>query len=231
MPAFENTIIARYEHAGDKFEILVDPKNGYAYKTGARKDLTNVLVVEEVFKDAKKGERHSPGALKKAFGTTDVAEIAKRIFKDGDQQITTEQRHKLLEEKRLKIISLIARNFIDPRTKTPHPPARIEAAMEQARVSIDAFKSAEEQVQDIIEELREIIPISTDRIRVEVVLAPQFVGRGYGLLREYGMSGEEYGSDGSLTARCEMPAGLEPEFYDKLNKMTAGQVRTRRLDK
>lgn len=231
MSGIENTIIARYEHAGDKFELFVDPKNGYAYKTGLKKDLANVLVVEEVFKDAKKGERQSPGNLKKAFGTTDVMEIAKKIFKDGDLQITTEQRHKLLVEKRAKIIAFIARDCLDPRTKAPHPPARIEAAMEQARVSIDAFKSAEEQVQEIIEELREIIPISMEQIKVEVVLAPNFVGRGYGLLKEYGMKGEEYGSDGSMTARCEMPAGLEAEFYDKLNKMTSGQVVTRRLDR
>src|SRR3989338_2674347 len=110
MAGIENTIIARLEKGGEKFEILVDPKLGFEYKTGARKDLTNVLVAEEVFKDANKGERQTSVALKKAFATEDVNEIAKIIFREGELQLTTEQRRKLLEEKKTKVIALIARN-------------------------------------------------------------------------------------------------------------------------
>ena len=71
MSGIENTIIARLEKGGEKFEILVDPKLSYDYKTGARKDLANVLMADEIFKDANKGERHTDAALKKAADVFD----------------------------------------------------------------------------------------------------------------------------------------------------------------
>lgn len=229
MSSIENTIIARLEKEGNKFEILVDPKLAYDYKTGSRKEIENVLIVEEVFKDAKKGDRASSVTLKKFLGTDDVLEVAKRIFAEGDLQITTDQRRKAVEDKHARIVALIARNCWNPQTKTPHPPMRIENAMQQVRFHVDPFKSAEEQVPRVIEKIREIIPISTDQIKIAVKLEPQFVGRGYGLLKEYGLSKEEYAGDGSLMAVCEIPAGIQGEFYDKLNKLTGGTVQTKLL--
>ncbi len=230
MTGVENTIIARLEKSGEKFEILVDPKLSYEYKTGARKTLENVLVVEEVFSDARKGERQNVSALKKAFGTTDVMEVARRIFAEGELQLTTEQRRKLVEEKKAKIIALIAREAVDPRTKAPHPPTRVEKALEEAGFHVDAFKSAEEQAVAAIEKIREIIPISLEKIRVAVKVPAEFAGKTFGLLREYGMRGEEWGADGSLSCVCEFPAGMLGEFSDRLNKATAGQAQTKTLN-
>lgn len=231
MAGIANTIIARIEKNGEKFEILVDPKLSYSYKTGAKKDLNNVLVAEEVFKDANHGDRHNSTALQKAFGTTDVFKIAEIIFRDGELQLTTEQRRKLMEEKRLKIIALIARNCINPRDKLPHPPQRIESAMEQARVRIDAFKPAEEQFKDIIEELREIIPISMENVRVAIKVDVNHASRAYGAIKEYGIQREEWGNDGSLFCVVEIPAGMQGELYDRLNGLTSGQVQTRIVSK
>jgi len=229
MSQIEHTIIARFEKAGEKFEILVDPKNGYDYKIGAKKDFSNVLLVDEIFKDANKGERQTASAIKKAFGTEDASEIAKKIIKDGDLQLTTDQRRKLLEDKRKKVIEMIARNCIDPRAKTPHPPIRIENALEQAKFHFDAFKSVEEQMEEAIEAIREIIPISMEKLKIAVKIPAEFANRAYGALKEYGISKEEFGNDGSLIAVCEIPAGIQGDFYNRLNKLTSGQVQTKVL--
>lgn len=229
MSGIENTIVARFEKGGEKFEILVDPKAGYEYKVGVRKTLDNVLLADEIFIDARKGERASAAAVKKAFGTNDFQEVAKKIFADGELQITTEQRRKLTEEKRARIVALIARTAVDPRTHAPHPPQRIEKAMGEARVHVDAFKSAEEQAPKIMEELREIIPISVENARVAVKLSAEHAARAYGLLKEFGMQREEWANDGSLLCVCEFPAGLQGDFAEKLNKLTAGQAQTKLL--
>ncbi len=229
MSGIENTLIARLDRNGEHFEILVDPKKGYEYKTGLKKDFSNVLSFDEVFKDANKGERASPAAMKKALGTDDIMQAAQFILDHGELQLTTEQRRKAVAEKRVKIVALIAATVMDPKTKAPHPPARIELALEEARFHVDAFKRVEEQVEAAIESIREIIPISLEKIKVAVKVPAAFAPKCYGLLKEYGIQKEEWGNDGSLMVVIEMPVGLEAAFYDRLNGQTSGQTQTKRL--
>lgn len=227
MGGIENTIVARLEKHGEKFELLVDPKLSYEYKTGQKKDLNNVLCFEEVFKDARKGERQTSTAIKKVFGTEDIFEIARIVFRDGELQLTTDQRRKLVEEKHAKLVTLIAANCVDPRTKAPHPPNRIEKALEEARFHVDAFKTAQEQMNDAIESIREIIPISTEKARVALKVPAQFAPKAYGTLKEYGIKKEEWANDGSLIVLIEVPAGSKGEFLERINKLTGGQVESR----
>ncbi|MFH1199669.1 MAG: ribosome assembly factor SBDS [Candidatus Micrarchaeota archaeon] len=229
MSQISNTLIARIERNGERFEVLVDPKKGYDFKTGVKKDFDNVLMSDEIFSDANKGQRQNAAAIKKAFHTEDSLAVARQIIEQGDLQLSTDQRRKLMEEKRLKVIEMIARNCIDPRTKTPHPEVRINLALEQAKVHFDAFKPVEEQFKAAVEAMREIIPISMEKIKVAVKVPAEHAARCYGILKEFGISREEYGSDGSLVCVCEMPAGMQSNFYDRLNKMTGGQVQTKVL--
>ncbi len=221
-----NTIICRYEKSGEKFEILVDPKLSYAYKTGANTDFSKVLSFEEIFKDANKGERQTEKAIKKAFSTTDVFQVAKQIFSLGELQLTVEQRRKIIEEKRRKLIELIARNCIDPRTKAPHPALRIENALNEARYSIDAYESVESQLEKAIDSIREIIPISMEMVRIKVSIPAQYTSHSFNLLNEFGMKNPTWQNDGTLTAELSMPAGASIIFYDKLNRMTSGNATT-----
>jgi len=229
MSGIENTLTARLDRNGEHLEILVDPKKGYEYKTGAKKDFSNVLAFDEVFKDANKGERATAAALKKAVGTDDVMKAAQFILDHGELQLTTDQRRKAVAEKHVKIVALIAQMAMDPKTKAPHPPARIELALQEARFHVDAFKRAEEQVEAAIESIREIIPISLEKIKIAVKIPAQFAPKTYGLLKEFGIQKEEWANDGSLLVVIEMAVGLEAGFYDRLNSQTAGQTQTKRL--
>ncbi len=78
--------------------------------------------------------------MHKAFGTTDPLKVADMILKRGTLQLTTEQRRKMVEDKRRQIIDFISRQAVDPKTNLPHPPMRIENAMEQIRYPIDPYK-------------------------------------------------------------------------------------------
>ena len=148
-------VIARLKIKGEVFEILVDPDLAFEYKVKKKQiSIYNILAVDEIFKDARKGEKVPSSELKKYFGTEDVYQIAKKILDEGELQITTEQRRKLIEQLKKQIAFIISKYAIDPRTKLPHPPERILTAMEKARVSIDPFKSAEEQVEAVIEVIK-----------------------------------------------------------------------------
>ena len=143
-------VIAKYERNNELFEIFVDSDLAYEFITGKIKDPLKTLDIEEIFKDAKKGERQGNEKIKKIFGTNDISKIAEIILKNGEVPITTEQKNNLLEEKRKQIIEIISRNSIDPRTNAPNPPLRIENAMKQAKITINPFKSATDQIDEIV---------------------------------------------------------------------------------
>ena len=229
MATLDNSITAHMEINGERYEVMVDPDLALAFRLGQKKELNNVLTVEEVFKNFRKGERHTTSSLQKAFGTTDVFAIAERIVKNGELALTTEQKRKMLEEKRKQIVAILMRECIDPRTGAPHTQMRLEQAMDAARVHIDGFKDAASQVEEVMKALRPIIPLKVERIRVAVRIPPEHAQRVYGTLKGYGIQKEEWSRDGSLIVVLEMPAGMQGEFYDKINRATSGAAETKMM--
>lgn len=217
-------MIVKYHKEGSEFEILVDSDMAYEYITGKRSDPLTVLEVEDVFKDAHKGDRIAEDKLKKVFGTTDIAKIAEIMLKHGDVPITTEQRNKLLEEKRKQIVEIIARNSIDPRTNAPNPPLRIENAMREGRVTIDPFKSATDQLDEVVKKIHIIMPIKFTTVKMEVTIPAEYANKSFGTLKKYGMKTQQYLGDGSLSASLEFPAGMQSEFFDRINNVTQGKA-------
>jgi len=227
MATLDNSITAHMEIAGERFEVMVDPDLALAFRLGQKKELNNVLTVEEIFKNFRKGERHTSSSLQKAFGTMDAFVIAERIIRNGELALTTEQKRKMLEEKRKQIVAILMRECIDPRTGAPHTQLRLEQSMDAARVHIDGFRDAASQVEEVMKALRPIIPLKVERVRVAVRIPPEFAQRTYGTLKGYGIQKEEWARDGSLIVVIEMPAGMQGEFYDRINRATAGAAETK----
>lgn len=230
MTSLDKAIIASYDKSGLHFELYVDPEAAYAFKEGRKPDVRNILVAEEIYTNAKKAERAKSSDVQKAFGTTDIMKILEIVLKEGDVQLTTDQRRKKQGDKRKQIIAILAKEAIDPRTKTPHPPVRIENALEEARIHIDPFKEPREQIPEIVKELRMILPMKFEKIQVAVKVPPEYAHKCYGTLKNYGIRKEQWASDGSLIAVVEIFAGAQGEFYDKLNKLTMGAVETKVIE-
>ncbi len=219
---------ARIAAGGERFEILVKPNLALDYKMGKAIPISQILAIEEIYSDASKGTRASTEKLQKTFGTIEPVKVAEEIMRRGELQLTTEQRRQLVEEKKKHIVTFISKNCIDPRTGTPHPPLRIEQALSQIRISIDPFKSAEEQSKDIIELLRPLIPIKMEQMRVAVKIPSEYAARAYGALKGFGViSREEWQSDGSWVGTLEMPAGLYGPFIERLGKLTQGTIQSK----
>jgi ribosome maturation protein SDO1 len=221
----ERYTVARITHEGEHFEVLVKPQLAFSFRRGQTMPISKVLVAETIFTNANKGQKTSEEKLLKAFGTTNPLEIASIILKKGTLPLTTEQRRQLTEEKRKQIIAFIARQCVDPRTNLPHPPIRVEQAMEQIHYSIDPFKEAEEQAEEIINLLRPIIPLKMEQISVAVRVPPEHAGKVYGAIKGFGLiKHEEWRADGSLYAVVELTAGLYGPFLEKLGEMTRGSA-------
>jgi len=227
----ENYIIARLEVHGSTFEILVKPREAWDYKSGKSIDIREVLAGDIIYKDARKGLKASEELLQKIFGTRDPYKIAEIILKKGRLQLTTEQRRKMIEEKKRQIINYIARSCIDPRSKLPHPPTRIELAMKEIRVNIDPFKSVEEQAAEIIKELKSVLPLKMMNVIIDLTIPAKYSAKAYGFLQKLGkLHKTMWLNDGSLMARIEVPAGLKVNVVDRLNELTRGEVRINHIE-
>jgi len=72
--------VVKYSFEGEKFEILVKPDPALEYKLGKKKDISSVLVSDDIYTDSSKGTKPSTDKLLKAFKTEDLTEIAQIIL-------------------------------------------------------------------------------------------------------------------------------------------------------
>jgi ribosome maturation protein SDO1 len=222
--------LARLKSGGEKFEIVVDADKAIDYRNGKDIDIRDVLQSEKIFSDAQKGMLASEHLLEKLFSTSDSVEVAKQIISKGEIQLTAEYRERLMEEKRKKIVHLIQRNGIDPRTELPHPPQRIENALDEAKVRIDEHKRAEDQVQDVLKKIRTVLPIKFEVRELQVHISAKYAAKSYSLLKSYGnLLKDEWQNDGSLISVIEMPAGLQQDFLSEISSLTHGEVEVKVL--
>jgi ribosome maturation protein SDO1 len=224
MIPLDHATVARLESHGERFEILVDPNMAALVRQGQKVEIEDVVAALNVFGNVSKATRASDEALMKVFQTTDFDTVARRIILKGEIHLTADQRKHMVEEKRLQVITFIARNAVNPQTGHPHPPKRIEMAMEEARVNIDPFKHVDEQVKEVVKALRPLLPIRFEELRLAIKIPPDFAAKAYGdIAAASTMEKDEWLKDGSWVCVVRIPAGIQGDFYDLINKLTKGE--------
>jgi ribosome maturation protein SDO1 len=224
----DEAVVARYDAQGSHFEVLIDPHLAQKMRDGDEVDVEQLLAVDEIFKDSSKGDRASEEHIEKIFGTNELEEVVTKIVMEGDIQLTTDQRRKMTEEKRKQIVNYISRHAINPQLKAPHPPQRIENAMSEARIHIDPFKSVESQVKTVLDSIKLLIPIRLEKTTIAVKLTADNYGKVYKDIVDFGViKKEEWTGGGFWIGLVEIPAGMQADFYDRLNNKTHGDVQTK----
>jgi len=215
-------IIARIKIKGKHYEVLVDVDKALQLKQGKTVSIENVLTIDKIFYDYKKGLNVSDSDLQTAFGTSDIKTAAEKIIKQGEIQIPKEYRDKERGDKKKQIVDFLSRYAIDPRTDKPHTPERISAAIEEAGINIDG-KPVEQQISGALLKLKEILPIKIQTKKLKLRIPAEHTGRVYGLISEY-KENENWLANGDLECTINLPLGLQEDFYDKLNGITHGSA-------
>ena len=227
--------IVRAKYQGNRFEIIVNPELALKYKMGLLDDTTNVsdiLEMDEIFHNASKGEKVPEEILLHCFETTDIVKIAEKVLIKGELNLTAEQRQEFFEKKRRQIVTLLVKTCINPKTRTPHPPLRIENAMKEAKVVIDPSSPAESQLKEIIKELRRVLPISMETVKLAVKIPPEFTGKAYGeIKRDAQIEKDEWQNDGHWIAVVTVAAGLQGEFMERVQNMTKGRAEIKIMER
>lgn len=213
---------ARIKIKNKNFEILVDLDKAIDFKKGKNVLPQEYLAINIVFSDQKKGLKASEKDLAEAFGTSDIFAVAEKILKSGELVLPQEYKKKEQEGKRKQVVDFLAKNAIDPMTKRPHTPTRIEEALDKIGANIDN-RPIEEQIPRIIEELKKVLPIKIENKKIIIRVPAMYTGKAYGLLQSY-KEKEEWLNNGDLSCTINLPVGLQMEFYDKLNSITHGSA-------
>ena len=221
MVSLDNAVLARMEKGGKRYEVLLNPDLVDAFKSDPGSvDLNAFMAMDEVFHDARGGERPTAEAIENTFGTQDIRTIAITILTKGSIQLTTAQRKAMVERMRQQIVHQIHVQAVDPKTKSPHPKTRIELALDESRYSVDPFKRLEDQVKEAIDKLKPMIPLSFESVR----LAFKVPGSAYGsvprILRPYQQK-EQWLENGSWAAVIECPAGMKPDLIDQIMRQSS----------
>ena len=230
MISLDEAVTARLESHGARFEVLVDPDAALAIKRGEFDgDLEEVIAAEDVFENASRGDRPAESDVKDVFDTTEPLQIIPEVIQRGEIQITAEQRREMQERKRRQLINRIARNAINPQMDdAPHPPDRIESALEQTDFRIDPMQPVEPQVDDALDALRPVIPIRFEEVTMAVQIPAEHAGSAQAQIRSFGdLEREEWQADGSWIGVLTFPAGMRNDFYEVVNEHSSGEADTR----
>lgn len=213
------------QYRGDKqFEILVDPELAKESKLeGEEHEIQRLMFVQEIFTDAGSGERASADELEDEFNTRQIMEAASEIFEKGEMQLTTDQKAEMREDKFRQVVDMISRRAMDPKTGNPHPPQRVENALEEAGFNVGAMDDVEEKFQEAIDEIRPIIPISLDEKTVALRIPVDKAGKAYDRIQQVADVEEEQWGDEYFMAQLTLPAGVLSELMDDIQDMTSGE--------
>ena len=231
-----NKALARFKHKSKRFEIIVNPDLAFKLKmkqiTEDEVQILEILEIDAIFTDAGKGLRATSEDLIDAFETDDELEIAKIILKKGELQLTQGQRKELADNKRKQIINFISKHAVDPKLNIPHPPARIENALEVAKIKIDPYDNVDSQTKRIIKELQSILPMKLEQVKIAVKMPSEYAGKAYGLVKRFGdISQEQYTNDGNWICVIQFPAGRQPEFMEKVEQLCKGRAELKVMER
>ena len=230
MVSLEDAVTARYETSGNRFEILIDPKEAQRYSEGDEIDWEEAIAADGVWNDSAKGDRAPEHLVNDTFGTNDLIEIYKKILNEGTIQLTSQQRKEMVDQKKKQIVAHVVANAMNPQTGGPHPPQRIENVIDEARFSVDPMESIEKQVEKLIKSIKILIPISFEKVKVAVKIRAIHVGKCYGQISSLGnIESEEYQKDGSWIGIMEMSAASFVKLEDVLGSLTKGTAETKML--
>ncbi|XP_051965638.1 ribosome maturation protein SBDS [Xyrauchen texanus] len=164
-----NVAVVRMKKGGKRFEIACYKNKVMSWRSGAEKDLDEVLQTNTVFVNVSKGQVAKKEDLK-AFGTEDLTEICKQILAKGELQVSDKERQSQLEQMFRDIATIVAEKCVNPETKRPYTVNLIERAMKDIHYSVKAHKSTKQQALEVIKQLKESIQIQRAHMRVRFVL-------------------------------------------------------------
>lgn len=217
------SIVVKLKKGNNTFEVLAKPGTVEKYRND-QLGIDKVYLIDNVYKNTKKGDMWTNQELENAFGTTNIKTIIEDILRNGEYQMTAAERKAKTEQKRRQILNHIQKYYIDPKTNKSHPLTRIENTVESLKIRIDMDQSVEKQVQDIVKKMMGVIPLRKSVMEGVLKIPNQHAGKVMGIVSKWStIQRQNWKTDG-----CEISISVIPGDYDimmkELNDKTQGEV-------
>jgi ribosome maturation protein SDO1 len=214
------TTVVKYQ----KLEIICNQGSIEAYREG-KSCLDDTLITQEIYKDAKKADRASEADIVEVFQHKDMSKALDEIIKKGDYQISTAERKKKVEEKRKQIVYYFHKNYMDPKSRLPHPITRIEAALSDIKaLRIHPHEPTENQAKQIMKQLRDIIPMKSNAMEGTITVPHAFLGQLQGVVRSSCTVLKEDYTDFGCKMRVAFVASDLEKLLADINRVGKGEV-------
>ncbi|KAE8151779.1 SBDS protein C-terminal domain-containing protein [Aspergillus avenaceus] len=129
---FTNVSVVRLKKGKKRFELACYKNKLLEYRSGAEKDLDNVLQVPTVFLSVSKAQTAPSAELAKAFGAgTPTEEILQEILRKGEVQVGERERKEIIERVEKEVLDIVSGRLVDPTTKRVYTPGMISKALDQ----------------------------------------------------------------------------------------------------
>ncbi|XP_068172991.1 ribosome maturation protein SBDS [Antennarius striatus] len=218
-----NVAVVRMKRGGKRFEIACYKNKVMSWRSGAEKDLDEVLQTHSVFVNVSKGQMAKKEDLAKAFGTDDQTEICKQILTKGELQVSDKERQTQLETMFRDIATIVAEKCVNPNTKRPYTVSLIERSMKDIHYSVKASKSTKQQALDVIRQLKDTIEIQRAHMRLRLVLPGKDAKRVKEKLKPLLQIVENEDFDETLEMVCLVDPGCFREIDELIRCETKGQ--------
>ncbi|XP_008301204.1 ribosome maturation protein SBDS [Stegastes partitus] len=218
-----NVAVVRMKKGGKRFEIACYKNKVMSWRSGAEKDLDEVLQTHSVFVNVSKGQVAKKDDLTKAFGTDDLTEICKQILAKGELQVSDKERQSQLETMFRDIATIVAEKCVNPDTKRPYTVNLIERAMKDIHYSVKANKSTKQQALEVIRQLKETMEIQRAHMRLRLVLPAKEAKRLKEKLKPLLQVVESEDFDEELEMVCLVDPGCFREIDELIRCETKGR--------
>lgn len=213
--------MVRLKKGKKTFEILTHHGTVEPFREG-KLGWDKVPVADRVFKNSSKGEVFTDAELIEAFETANVEEVMKQIAMKGELQTNAADRAKAVADKRKQIVQYLHKNYLNPKTKKPHPVLDLENALEVVKLRVDPDAPVDAQVKSVFSKLLEIIPLKKSEMEGKLVVPHSVLGQAQGVIRKYcQISSENYTSDGVAMQVSVVPGDYDV-FIKELSSVTKG---------
>uniref|UniRef100_A0A4W6CVU0 Ribosome maturation protein SBDS n=1 Tax=Lates calcarifer TaxID=8187 RepID=A0A4W6CVU0_LATCA len=234
-----NVAVVRMKKGGKRFEIACYKNKVMSWRSGAEKDLDEVLQTHSVFVNVSKGQVAKKDDLtKKLFLNVSMAtsyhqspvqyslslsDILPGILAKGELQVSDRERQTQLETMFRDIATIVAEKCVNPETKRPYTVNLIERAMKDIHYSVKANKSTKQQALEVIRQLKETMEIQRAHMRLRLVLPAKEAKRLKEKLKPLLQVVESEDFDEALEMVCLVDPGCYREIDELIRCETKGR--------